>query len=240
MAWSIEVRDPAERARILQRVARLEPWYHSFELADWLVTSGAHKSEEIQRGLDALGFPTDLAGARVLDVGSNAGFYSFLAEQRGARSVLGVELDPRYVEQARFVGSLLGSNAEFRVGDVHEVGPALGTFDVVICSGLLYHVADPTNVLLALASVCSGTMLLESEVLVEDELTDCARFVEGTYMGYSSTWWIYGPECLAGMVRAAGFAKAEFKGFYRRPIGQRTPEGIPRGGRGLVIASKRG
>ena len=31
-----------------------------------------------------------------------------------------------------------------------------------------------------------------------------ARFIGGTYMDDPTNWWIYGPQCLEGMVKEAG------------------------------------
>jgi hypothetical protein len=50
--------------------------------------------------------------------------------------------------------------------------------------------------------------------------------------------WIYSPRCLEGIVGAAGFQNAQFKGFYFEPHGEETAEGIPRGGRGFLIGKK--
>jgi hypothetical protein len=66
-----------------------------------------------------------------------------------------------------------------------------------------------------------------------------ARFIDGTYRDDPTNWWIYGPQCLEGMVTAAGFQSAQFKGFYFEPHGEVTAEGIPRGGRGFLIGKKR-
>ena len=143
-----------------------------------------------------------------------------------------------HIERAQLIGRLLGLDAEFLKMGVHEVSLELGMFDVVICSGLLYHIADPSNVLLALSAVCKGTILVESEFILDPIHTHMARFIEGTYRDDETNWWIYGPECMAGMVRAAGFRTAEFKGFYREPHGQVSEEGIPVGGRGLLIGTK--
>ncbi len=236
--WRVDIADPAERRRILAEVERLAPWYHSFDLADWLVIEGRHASRTTQEALDRLGFPERFDGQSVLDVGCNSGLYSFLALTRGAARVVGVEIVPKALAQAALIGELLELEVEFIEGDVHEVGSALGQFDTVICSGLLYHIHDPTNVLLRLASVCTGTLLLESEFLLEPELSETARFIEGTYMEDATNWWIFGPTCMERMVRACGFRTAEFRGFHREPRGALSPEGIPMGGRGFLIATK--
>ena len=86
------------------------------------------------------------AGRSVLDVGAFDGFYSFLAEARGARRVVAVD-NEQYVDwvRARFgltveggvgfraIAGLVGSRVEYRrmdALDVHQLGER---FDVVLC-----------------------------------------------------------------------------------------------------------
>jgi tRNA (mo5U34)-methyltransferase len=236
--WLLDVGSIEERERILKETARLGPWYQSFNLADWLKIEAVHDGDSVLGRLDLLGFPRDLSGETVLDVGCNAGYYSFVAKSRGAKRVVGVELDRHFVRQAQYLSTLLGLDVQFLHDDVHNIDTRLGTFDIVICSGLMYHILDPTNVLARLSEVCADTILIESEFLLDSALTNMARFIEGTYRGDPTNWWIYGPQCLEGMVRAAGFQDAQFKGFYFEPDGEKTEEGIPRGGRGFLIGRK--
>jgi tRNA (mo5U34)-methyltransferase len=63
-------------------------WYHTIELPDGLVTPGAYDYRGV---LPQFGFPADMSGQRVLDVGSATGFFAFEFERRGA-SVTSVEL----------------------------------------------------------------------------------------------------------------------------------------------------
>ena len=238
MNWSLAIDSPAERERIRGDIARLRPWYHSFTLADWLVIEGNQDSSFVLERLDHFGFPADFTGKRVLDVGCNAGHFSFVAKRRGAREVVGVELDPQRIRQARYLANLLGLDVKFVHQDVHDLDARLGTFDAVICTGLLYHIPDPTNALARIAAVCSGSLYIECEFLIEPELTSMARFIEGDYKGDRTNWWIIGPECMAGMVRAAGFRTAEFKGFFYEPEGGLSVEGIPLGARGFLIGEK--
>ncbi len=240
MNWRLDVNSTEERAGILDAIKRLEPWYHSFNLADWLKIEAIHDSDSVLASLDQLGFPRDFSGKTVLDVGCNAGYYSFVAKARGANRVVGVELDPHCVQQAEYLSNLLGLDAEFINDDAHGIDASLGTFDIVICTGLMYHIADPTNVLSKLSTVCTDTILIESEFLLDPALTSMARFIEGTYMDDPTNWWIYGPQCLEGMVREAGFQSTEYKGFYREPHGELSPEGIPKGGRGFLVGKKDG
>jgi tRNA (mo5U34)-methyltransferase len=236
--WRLDVDSIEEREEILKDTVTLAPWYQSFDLADWLEITGVHDGDSVLACLDLLGFPRDFSDKTVLDVGCNAGYYGFVAKSRGASRVTGVELDPHFVRQARYLATLLGLDVDFLHDDVHNVHTGLGIFDIIICSGLMYHITDPTNVLARMSEVCADAILIESEFLLDPALTHMARFIEGTYRGDPSNWWIYGPECLEGMVRAAGFQDAQFKGFYFEPHGERTEEGIPRGGRGFLIGRK--
>ncbi len=238
MNWHLDVNPIETRQEILDAVKRLGPWYHSFNLADWLKIEAIHDGDSVLACLDRVGFPHDFSGKTVLDVGCNAGYYSFVAKRRGAERVVGAELDPQYFRQAQYLSNLLGLDVQFINDDAHNVDASLGTFDIVICTGLIYHIADPTNVLSKLAAVCTDTLLIESAFLLDPALSSMARFIEGTYMDDATNWWIYGPQCLEGMVRAAGFQSAEFKGFYREPHGEQSPEGIPRVGRGFLIGKK--
>jgi len=157
--WHLDVGSLEERERILKDTATLGPWYQSFNLADWLRIQAVHDGDAVVDCLDLLGFPRDFSGKTVLDVGCNAGYYSFVAKNRGAERVVAVELDRHFVRQAQYLSTLLGLDVQFLHDDVHNVDTRLGIFDIIICSGLMYHIPDPTNVLARLSDVCAGVSL---------------------------------------------------------------------------------
>ena len=86
----------------------------------------------------------------MLDIGCNAGFYSVELKSRGASRVLGVDVDDRYLTQARFVASVLGLEIEFEKRSVYDVDQIAGQFDYVLFMGVFYHLRYP---LLALDKV---------------------------------------------------------------------------------------
>ncbi len=63
-------------------------WYHAVDLGDGLLTPGDY---DFRSQVSAFGFPADMTGLRVLDVGSATGFFAFEFERRGAE-VVSVEL----------------------------------------------------------------------------------------------------------------------------------------------------
>src|SRR5882757_8695768 len=74
----------------LRETMNVISWWHTIKLGDGLVTPGREPANESRDPY--LRIPEDLTGKIVLDVGAWDGKYSFLAEQRGANSV--VALDP--------------------------------------------------------------------------------------------------------------------------------------------------
>ena len=87
--------------------------------------------------------PTDLTGKSVLDIGCNGGFYSLELKKRGASRVLAIDLDMRYLKQARFAAEVHGLDIEFRWMSVYDVGSLGEKFDIVLFMGVLYHLRYP-------------------------------------------------------------------------------------------------
>ena len=84
-------------------------------------------------------------GERVVDVGSGAGFDSFIARaQVGPNgAVIGVDMTEEMLEKSRETGSLLGfDNVEFREGLAESIPVEDGSADVVISNGVLNLCAD--------------------------------------------------------------------------------------------------
>jgi tRNA (mo5U34)-methyltransferase len=149
-------------------------WFHTFALAPGVYTPGIARGHGYRLGV--LGADR-FAGRSVLDVGAFDGFYSFLAEARGARRVLAID-NEQYVEwvRARFgvtlpggagfraIAGLIGSRVEYRRMDALEVHELGERFDVVLCFGILHRVTDPIRLLRALAGVLApgGEIVLET------------------------------------------------------------------------------
>jgi tRNA (mo5U34)-methyltransferase len=186
------------------------PWYHVMELPGGVVTPGV---DDPRDRLPLLGMPEDLTGLSVLDVGAWDGFFSFECERRGAERV--VAADWFAWHQA-----VRGSKASFelareafgsRVEDVEirveELAPErVGTFDLVLFAGVLYHVRDPLRALEAVASVTDGRLILETHVDLVLRRKPAAAFYPARELeGDHTNWWGPNPAAVAGMLAAAGF-----------------------------------
>lgn len=121
---------------------------------------------------------------RILDLGSLEGGLSFEMAREGW-DVTGVEGRPSNFQKAELIRRHFGlENLRFECRDVktlHENGD--GTYDVVLCCGLLYHLDDPFAFLQTLRDITTGGGLLfvDTHVAPEDPLA-----VDGVYASHLS------------------------------------------------------
>lgn len=185
-------------------------WWHSIDLGQGRITPGVHTQEELHDNYRRFALPENLGGKRVLDMGCWDGFYSFESERRGATVVAVDCWRPENFFTAR---AALGSGVEFHELSVYEAMPErLGTFDVVLFLGVLYHLRHP---LLALERICELTKevaVIESHVVDNLFPTDkpiMEFYEEDELGGQFDNWWGPNRACLTRMLRAAGFARTE-------------------------------
>jgi SAM-dependent methyltransferase len=158
-----------------------------------------------------------VAGKRVLDLFSGNGVFSVVAALAGAREVIGVEFAEDRVKCAEFVASTLESDTTmvFKHGDVYKIAEYFDEpFDVVLCLGGLYHVADPAFVLRQIGNLAKERLIMQtSQVLplpgnwAKFILRGRDRTTEGltSIQGGSGTWH-YSPGCLRELLRHGGFS----------------------------------
>ena len=187
-------------------------WFHSINLGNGIVTPGVDRSD---RRLKGIHMPESLAGMSVLDIGTFDGFYAFEAERRGGRVTAtdtAVWRNPD-IGRAGFdlARRVLGSSVEDREVDVLELSPdTVGTFDLVLFLGVLYHLRDPLRVLERVASVTRRRLIMETHVDLLGSRRPAAAFYPGDELqGDGSNWW--GPNLAAakGMLEAVGFTRVE-------------------------------
>jgi tRNA (mo5U34)-methyltransferase len=188
-------------------------WWHSFELPDGSRIDGVCDLDALKRRIAQFPIPTDLRGKRVLDVGAWDGWFSFEMERRGAE-VLAIDRwdNPRFHEIRR----LLGSRVEYREMDVYDLDPSrVGTFDIVLFLGVLYHVKHPLLALERVCSVATDMAIVESFALKEQTDRNLLEFFESDeFGGEFDNWFAPTPACLTALCRTAGFARAELTNVH--------------------------
>jgi tRNA (mo5U34)-methyltransferase len=141
------------------------------DLGNGVVTPGW--SDPAREKLPYFGLPENMSGLRVLDVGCAEGFFSFEAERRGADEVVSVDFDPECVKRFGICSDALGSSIVPQVMSVYDLDPQeLGTFDLVMFFGLLYHLPNPLLGIEKVAAMTRGTLLVQSRTLEIESLAD--------------------------------------------------------------------
>jgi tRNA (mo5U34)-methyltransferase len=138
-------------------------WHQRWEIFKGIFTPGGNPVKDLCALVE---LPGDLSGKHVLDVGAWNGCFSFECERRGAAEVVafGPE-DPEVVGFNR-LKKLLGSKVEYVTGSVYTLSPRdLGTFDVILFLGVLYHLRYPLLALDRLRSVSCGDVYVETHVI---------------------------------------------------------------------------
>lgn len=226
---------PELRHDLEQRARALDPWLQGpFLLGGDLVVGGAWRTDQRWVGLGRE-MPPSLAGKRVLDVGSNAGYDAFMFKRLGAEHVMACE-PFAFHRQALFLESIYHSGVDFQnIGWQQLNAKKHGLFDIIHCNGVLYHEPNPLQTLVRLRQMLApgGEIFLGTIMLADPELSEYARFVPGTYFGDPSWWWVPGRLCVRWMLETAGFLLEYEFGAHDGPPGEfRTQNGYFRAGEG--------
>lgn len=160
---------------IRRKIASFPTWHYRFDLKG--NPTPIHKDDRANRHLQRKEYFFDplvemfgdsLAGKRVLDLGCNAGFWSLCAAQAGCDYVLGLDGRQMHVDQANFVfevNEIEDDRYDFVAGNLFDVDLShFGTFDVVLCLGLMYHVSKHVNLMEMISEVSNDVLLIDTTV----------------------------------------------------------------------------
>ena len=208
-------------------IASRAPWFHNLHLPDGRETAPDHPLGDFPRfkwQQIAPHVPADLSGKTALDIGCNAGFYSFELARRGA-DVVGVDVDEHYLEQARWAAGVYGLRPRTRFERMHvyELARTPEQYDVVLFMGVLYHLRHPLLALDVVAAKVRDVLVLQTltmpgEHVVEPphDMTLAQRerllepgwpklaFIERALEADETNWWAPNHAAVEAMTRSAG------------------------------------
>lgn len=241
-----------DRETIARRVDELGEWFHNLDLGGVFTAPNHFLGDfpNVKWKHISAAIPTDLAGASVLDIGCNGGFYCLEMKKRGAGRVLGVDVDDRYLKQARFAAETLGMSIEFRKTSVYEIDRIEGQFDIVLFMGVLYHLRYPLFALDKIVKKVRGTLVFQTMIrgsenarkweddyhfwnkqIFEDDDYPRMYFVENSYANDPTNWWIPNRGAAEGMLRSSGLR------IVAHPESETwvcTPENVKRDGKYIL------
>jgi tRNA (mo5U34)-methyltransferase len=195
------------------RVAAIR-WYHTIDLGGGLVTNGV---DDTPRRLARVQLPASLTGLTVLDIGAWDGFFSFECERRGAARVVAADHyswhGPGWGSKAGFnlAREALGSQVEDIDIDVMDLSPErVGTFDVVLFLGVLYHLRHPFLALERVAQVTRRRLVVETVIdMVGFERPAMAFYPRRELNDDPTNWWGPNIPAVRSMLESLGFERVD-------------------------------
>jgi SAM-dependent methyltransferase len=191
-------------------------WGHTIDFGSFRIEGLLRDAYlSIAGGFDRFGWwPERLDGLCVADVGCFSGGISLLAAQRGARVVYAVDEVPEHLEQCRLLIDAVGeTRVRPLLRSVYDLSQDIPrrSLDIVVLSGVLYHLSDMLVGLYALRELLKpgGTLLIESNG-VDDATHSYANF--GRF--YGGMWWQPTGLCIADMCAYMGYDGAQVE-FYQ-------------------------
>lgn len=215
------------RTEVLREIEGLGPWFHNLHLPDGIQTAPNHAlgdfpSYKWNRLAPLL--PEDLRGWTALDIGCNAGFYTFELARRGAR-VTGLDVDSHYLAQARWAARRfgLGAQVEFRQAQVYDLARDEERYDLILFMGVFYHLRYPMLALDILAQKLDRLMVFQTLTMPGAEVYPDTHglglndreplldpgwpkmaFLEHRFAGDPTNWWAANHAGVEAMLRSAG------------------------------------
>ena len=191
-------------------------WFHSMPMPDGEVMKGERPIDVLRREADCI-FRHGVAGRSLLDIGAWDGFFSFEAERRGARDILSTDhfcwSGPGWgtKEGYDYTHRAWNSKARSLDIDVFSLDPRdLGTFDIVLFSGVLYHLKDPYGGLERAANMTHDLLIVETVTYCNRLDEPVLRHFPGTDLdGDPTNFFAPNTAALESLLTEIGFARVE-------------------------------
>lgn len=185
--------------QLRQEIARRH-WFHRIELEPGLETPG-HYKPDTQWLLDTMKLPGDWTGKTILDLGCADGGHSFGLARRGA-TVTATDLFSPAFRNVEFLAQWFQLPVTYQQATVydHQGGP----YDLVLASGVLYHLQHPLLGLNCLNRLTRTTLILETAVTPGRGM-HCTFYPGSELANDPSNWWTPTVDCLRAMMGVAGF-----------------------------------
>ena len=214
-------------SNLQQQIDELGPWFHNLHLPGGVQTCPEHALGDFPsfkwRSI-APALPSDLSGVSVLDIGCNAGFYTFELAKRGA-TVDAVDIDAHYLNQAVWAARQLGleDRIHFERKHLYDLSRSERRWDLVLFLGVFYHLRYPLLGLDIVARCVDKLLIFQSLTMPGTDVEPQTRqlglderhrlqcpgwpkmaFIEHELADDQTNWWAPNHACLEAMLRSSG------------------------------------
>ncbi|HUF66973.1 MAG TPA: TIGR04290 family methyltransferase [Gemmatimonadaceae bacterium] len=230
MATLLQERVSAPTVEREREIAALGPWFHNLHLPDGSQTAPqsplgdfpAFKWQQLAPHL-----PEDLSGWTALDIGCNAGFYTFELAKRGA-TVTALDAEMLFLRQAEWAAREFGltDQVRFEHGQVYDLAHEADAYDLVLFMGLFYHLRYPLLALDIVADKVKRLLVFQTLTMPGTEVFSDTRaerdimeremfnapgwpkmaFIEHSYAGDDTNWWAPNHSAVEALLRSSGMS----------------------------------
>jgi SAM-dependent methyltransferase len=188
-----EIRDDATNAAIHQKLGEMGPWQGPYDFGSGIRAPREAKEHTPDRQRDrfanlvqyqdedffrrratrlfhSIEAYVNPAESTFIDVGCADGYFSIEAAKRGFNEVVGLDVRKENIDRARYAAELFGlKNVRFEVDNVYDLSTIRGRkFDVMVCQGVMYHLAHPILALQKLLSVTGNVAFIAGWTAIGD------------------------------------------------------------------------
>lgn len=160
----------------LEQAALAKTWFYPFLLPSGATTpsyeggvldSIHHTRASMMRAALNAHFPAGLGQCSAVDMACHQGWFSHQLAHAGCRDVLATDARDEHIADVELISQTCGlSQIRTLKRDVHELRSSeAGSFDVVLCFGLLYHLENPVGALRVARDLCRGVCLVETQIV---------------------------------------------------------------------------
>lgn len=164
-----------EQEKYLEQAVLEKSWFYPFELPSGKIVDQYipaeiqpihHTRREMMWSALVPLFDGRWQETTAIDLACNQGYYAIELAAKGCARVLGIEARADTVAEADLMRRCLGlENVRFTPGDVLSLTPGeIGTYDIVLMFGLLYHLENPFGALRLAKALTRKVLLIETQV----------------------------------------------------------------------------
>jgi tRNA (mo5U34)-methyltransferase len=192
-------------------------WRQRIPLTAEIETPGRNFAHE----WSSMHLPESLKGKSFLDVGSNDGMFSFLAEAKGADTVHSTDIYNRDTQSnmthgwspygIELVKKLLESKINIHSHGIYDLDKIDGKFDFVFCSNVIAWLRDPLLAMEQLASKSTQTLFLREDISPDDSSLPMLQLVRKFDSAQETCFYNPNRQWFIDVLRAQGFKKITFQ-----------------------------